>query len=120
MAKLQIIAAARMAGQKAKPQGFTIVELLVVIAVIGMLLSLLLPAIQHAQESARKAACKNNLRQIALATKMYDDAKRRFPHGYFIRYHQSGPDSNNSKISTAIGATREPMVHTTVWTTATA
>jgi prepilin-type N-terminal cleavage/methylation domain-containing protein len=73
--------------------GFTIVELLVVIGILAILAAILLPAIQYARESARKTQCKNNLRQIALATKLHHDARRHFPTGYFIRHGQSGPDS---------------------------
>lgn len=62
--------------------GFTLVELLVCITIIGMLLGLLLPAIQAARESARMTACTNNLRQVGLLTHMYrDDNKGFYPNG---------------------------------------
>ena len=61
--------------------GFTVVELLVAIAIIGLLLALLLPAINSARESARRLACQNNLKQLILATSNYYDAHRVFPLG---------------------------------------
>jgi len=64
--------------------GFTLVELLVVIAIIGVLASLLLPAVQFAREAARRSHCKNNLKQIALATLNYESALRVFPPSFCI------------------------------------
>ncbi len=67
--------------QRAKEPGFTIVELLVVIAIIGILVALLLPAIQAARESARLAQCKNNLRQLGIALLNHHDAHGNYPSG---------------------------------------
>ncbi len=64
-----------------RSRGFTLVELLVVIAIIGMLISLLLPAVQAARESGRRTTCKNNLRQFGLGAQLYHDTHNRVPAG---------------------------------------
>lgn len=75
------------------PAGFTLVEVLVVIALIGILLALTLPAIQQVRESARRSQCKNNLRQVALACTSFEAARGVYPPGQMFAQYGYGPDS---------------------------
>jgi prepilin-type N-terminal cleavage/methylation domain-containing protein len=78
--------------------GFTLVELLVVIAIIGVLVGLLLPAVQSAREAARRSQCGSNLKQLAIAVLTYSSAKQRFPPGVLADGLCSNPAAYNQNI----------------------
>ena len=82
-------------------KAFTLVELLVVVAIIGILVSMLLPAINSARESARGSACSNNLRQVGLAITGYHDQTGAFPVSY-----SQWPEGNNASDSPGYDANR--------------
>lgn len=86
--------------------GFTLIELLVVVAIIAVLVALILPAVQQARESARRAECKNRLKQIGVAMHAYHEMHRTFPPGFV----QSDPANAGSHVGFAWGIFLLPMM----------
>ena len=80
-AVLKLAPSNRRGSSNRHPAGFTLVELLVVIAIVGVLVALLLPAVQAAREASRRSSCVNNLKQLGVALQSFHSAQRRFPPG---------------------------------------
>src|SRR3954463_11521108 len=100
-----------MRNYTSRHRGFTLVELLVVIAIIGILVALLLPAIQAAREAARRTQCSNKMKQIGLAILNYEAAKKSLPLAYTPNFTGSQNKGACTALTTFTNANNAKAQH---------
>ena len=96
-------------------KAFTLVELLVVITIIGILIALLLPAVQAAREAARRTQCSNNLKQVGLAAHNFQNMNRRFPPGFLGTLSPATDPSNNAQYAGSLVYLLPFMEFNNIW-----
>ena len=92
-------------------RGFTLVELLVVIAIIGILVALLLPAIQAAREAARRSQCQNHLKQMITGMLLHESTHGHFPVGGYDPTHSGDPDLRFWRESSQAGGLQPVAIY---------
>src|SRR6476659_7665440 len=96
---------------RTQKRGFTLVELLVVIAIIGILVALLLPAIQAAREAARRSQCVNKMKQLGLATLNYESARKLLPYANTPNFTQATKSGSCTGAVTGAAGTTNGLLH---------